>query len=320
MAVKATFLSGQTTTTTDALHQWDYGQQLEIEAAGLPTIVEVHFACHGMEEAIIRPCSFTAGIATTMVPDICLEQASSITAWVFVINGTEGMTKLTITIPVKARTRPNRSDDIPLDLNNVYTELLTEINEATKGIQSGDITAAKALTATSANTAGYAQQAGHAETAESAKTAEDSIRAGYAERAYIAEKAEVAVSAGSAEQSAYANELNGKDGEPNFSASAFSPSAYLRHNESTLKIPKGVYMFRVYDGENVVSLLMDIAVVGTVSPQFLFADQVAKLLVGNEEQTGKRVNVFIQPLVGSSVGWNDSCYWEYRPVVLYESW
>ena len=36
MAIKATFLAGEDTITTKAkLHQWDYGQTLEIEAMDL---------------------------------------------------------------------------------------------------------------------------------------------------------------------------------------------------------------------------------------------------------------------------------------------
>ena len=167
MALKAAFQVGATTTTTESLHQWDYGQQLEIEHPDLPTVVEAHFACPDMSEAIVRPCSSTAGIATTMIPDRCLEQTSPITVWVFVINGTEGMTKLTITIPVEKRTRPAPVSDIPVDFVNRYAELLTEINEAVVGLQNGDIVAAKALTASSANTAGTA---GHAYTADQASS------------------------------------------------------------------------------------------------------------------------------------------------------
>lgn len=171
MSVKAVFESGSDVTVTDRLHQWDYGQTLEIAAYDLPLIHEVHFACPEMKEAIVRPCSTTNGIATVKIPDLCLEQASPITAWVFVIDGTEGMTKKTITIPVEQKTRPNPTGDVPVEIWNQYTELISEINEAVEGLVNGDITAAKANTAGSAGTAGTAGTAGYAGKAGEATSA-----------------------------------------------------------------------------------------------------------------------------------------------------
>lgn len=163
MSVKAVFEPGTDVTVTNRLHQWDYGQTLEIEAYDLPLIHEVHFACPEMKDAIVRPCSTTNGIATVKIPDLCLEQASPITAWVFVIEGTEGMTRKTITIPVEQKTRPNPTGDVPVEIWNQYTELISEINEAVEGLANGNITAAKANSAGSAGTAGtagYADRAG----------------------------------------------------------------------------------------------------------------------------------------------------------------
>jgi hypothetical protein len=68
MAIKVHFSAGETTKRTSALYQWDYGQQLEIESADLPTLVEVHFACPDMSEAIVRVCSVNNGIALFPFP------------------------------------------------------------------------------------------------------------------------------------------------------------------------------------------------------------------------------------------------------------
>ena len=168
MSVKAVFEPGSDVTVTDKLHQWDYGQTLEIEAYDLPLIHEVHFACPEMKDAIVRPCSTTNGIATVKIPDLCLEQVSPITAWVFVIDGTEGMTRKTITIPVEQKTRPNPTGDVPVEIWNLYTELISEINEAVEGLANGNITAAKANSAGSAGTAGTAGYADRAGVAASA--------------------------------------------------------------------------------------------------------------------------------------------------------
>ena len=130
MAIKITFPVDETKITAASLHQWDYGQILEIESADLAPVVEVHFACSGMTEAIVRPCSVNNGIATVAIPDVCLEHAGTIMAWVFEINGTEGMTRKTITIPVTGRVKPIPGGEIPADFSDKYTEAITEFREA----------------------------------------------------------------------------------------------------------------------------------------------------------------------------------------------
>ena len=102
MAIKALFPVGTTFITLDALYQWDYGQLLEIEAASLPSIIEVHFACPSMTEAVVHTCSAINGIATVAIPDRCLEQTHEITAWVYEIDGSAGRTRYSIKIPIIA--------------------------------------------------------------------------------------------------------------------------------------------------------------------------------------------------------------------------
>ena len=174
MAIKALFPEGTTSTTLDALHQWDYGQTLEIEAASLPSVIEVHFACQGMSEAVVHTCSAVNGIARVAIPDRCLEQTYEITAWVYEIDGSAGRTIYSITIPIIARTRPARSESIPQSVQDTYTQLITEVNNLANALLSGVInvgyatragladkatSADSATTATSANTAGSASKA-----------------------------------------------------------------------------------------------------------------------------------------------------------------
>lgn len=181
MAIKVVIPENTTNITVGGLHQWDYGQVLEIECVELGSeIMEVHFACSGMTEAIVRPCTFANGVGTVTIPDRCLEQASNITAWVYQINGTQGHTVKTITLPIVARIRPSKSQDVPTEYINKYAEALTEINEAVNALENGNITAKnanhavnadKAATATSAASATYATSAGSATTAGSATSA-----------------------------------------------------------------------------------------------------------------------------------------------------
>lgn len=176
MSIKAEFLRGETEKRVSALYQWDYGQTLEIESPDLSSVVEieVHFACPEMSEAIVHPCSVDNGVATVTIPNRCLEQSHLITAWVYEINGTSGATTKVITIPVVARTRPPMTREIPQDISDKYTELITEVNEAVERITLGDIVVAYAAKATSsdrATQADNASSAAHAITADSATRA-----------------------------------------------------------------------------------------------------------------------------------------------------
>lgn len=179
MAIKALFLSGNQEVLTDSLYQWDYGQELEIEAVDLGSgEVEIHFACQNMTEAIVRPCYLTDGIGVVTIPDDCLEQSSLITAWVYEIAGTQGRTRKVVKIPVISRTRPHIGRDIPTEICDRYTELITEVNTAIGDLKNGNIvvknattaeTANSATTAGNASTANYAVSATHASESNSAK-------------------------------------------------------------------------------------------------------------------------------------------------------
>ena len=166
MAHKVVFPENATSITVAGLYQWDYGQVLEIECHDIGSeIVEVHFACHNMSEAIVRPCTFANGIGTVIIPDRCLEQTSAITAWIYRVDGTGGHTIKTITLPLTPRTRPGKTRDIPAETVDKYGELIEQVNVAVEALEAGTITAANAL---------------NAKTAESATTAQNAVSASYA--------------------------------------------------------------------------------------------------------------------------------------------
>lgn len=174
MAIKALFPTGQDAITVSGLYQWDYGQVLEIESVDMGSeIVEVHFACTSMTEAIVRSCNFSNGVGKVTIPDDCLEQSTPITAWIYEIEGTQGKTRKVITLPVIARTRPSIARDIPAEISNRYTELITEVNEAVDALENGNVTVKQAQNATaadSAKTAGNASTANYATNSGSATT------------------------------------------------------------------------------------------------------------------------------------------------------
>ena len=184
MAIKVTFSQGQTETRAPSLHQWDRGQMLEIESAEFPTIIEVHFACRSMTEAVRHVCSVNNGVAVVEIPNRCLEQTESITAWVYEVDGSTGTTTKTITIPVIARTRPSRDEDVPAEVSDTYTELIEAVNEAVDDLVSGKVMVASAAKATSADRATWA---------ENASSAANATSAGFATRAGTATSATKAI-------------------------------------------------------------------------------------------------------------------------------
>ena len=194
MSIKIIFPAETASVTAPSLHQWDYGQILEIESADLLPIVEVHFACSGMTEAIVRPCSVNNGLATVSIPDMCLEHAGTIMAWVFEINGTEGMTRKTISIPVKSRVKPAPGGDIPTEIYDKYTELIDEMREAVEAVLAGNLTVVQAKNANYAAEAGHANSASSADTARSATSANDASWASRAGRLNITQNTSTTIS------------------------------------------------------------------------------------------------------------------------------
>ena len=133
MVIKATFKAGETSIKVNALHQWDYGQRLEIEAEDLPQIFEVHFACKDMTEAVVVSCAANDGVGIVTIPNRCLEQSKPITAWIYEIDGEQGTTTKTISIPIVARVRPSKTDEIPQAQPLCYCKDLTLIDCTMEG-------------------------------------------------------------------------------------------------------------------------------------------------------------------------------------------
>jgi hypothetical protein len=121
----------------NGLHQWDYGQKLQINAAGLPPLIEVHFACPGMVEADVRLATVTDGTATVSIPDQCLEQAAPITAWVYLVDDASGRTALEITLNITPRTKPSAAGTAELEeeAGNKYDQLFGLMQEAYDAIE-----------------------------------------------------------------------------------------------------------------------------------------------------------------------------------------
>lgn len=128
MPIKAIFSKGVDTLTVSGLHQWDYGQKLEIHGLGLPAMIEVHFACLNMAEAHVRIGTTADGVTTVAIPDGCLEHDTPLRAWVYVVDTTSGRTERTIHLPIQARTKPQGADSRPPFVVDEYKETIEQIN------------------------------------------------------------------------------------------------------------------------------------------------------------------------------------------------
>lgn len=181
MSLRATFPAGVTDLTVHGLHQWDYGRTLEIQADDLPpALVEVHFVCPGMKDAIVRACSVEGGVAVAAIPDQCLEQSAPITAWVYAVGESSGETIKTIALTVIPRARPQAGKSIPEEISNKYTKAVGAMNDAVASVANGDVVAKKAehaKTATRALNADRATDADKAETASFAHVAYETDQA-----------------------------------------------------------------------------------------------------------------------------------------------
>lgn len=85
------------------LTQWDYGQELAIEYAGvqIPDGTEVNFYQGKLSSLGYLKSSHT------MVPDLMLQNAEDLTAYVYVREENKGETILSVKLPVCLRPRPD---------------------------------------------------------------------------------------------------------------------------------------------------------------------------------------------------------------------
>lgn len=195
MNLLAIIPSGQTEITVNGLHQWDYGRLLEIRSNDLPALIEVHFACSGMDEAVVRTCASVDGVVTAAIPDSCLEQTTPIVAWVYELNnsGSSGQTIMTIKLPIMARPKPAPRGSVPTTVSDQYTELISSVNAvkdelidsvntAIDGIAEGNVTVQRAIKDGDGNVIKdtYLTKSGVESPNSKVDQADNAINAGYA--------------------------------------------------------------------------------------------------------------------------------------------
>lgn len=119
--ITAKFCDSQTTTVF-GLTQWDYGQELVIENAGMviPDGTEVNFYQGKLSGVAYMSNNHV------LIPDIMLQDSAYITAYVYVRNERSGETILTIRLPVVYRPRP---EDYILPEYEEYRRLIPDGGE-----------------------------------------------------------------------------------------------------------------------------------------------------------------------------------------------
>ncbi|MDO5305036.1 MAG: hypothetical protein Q4E87_05615 [bacterium] len=98
------------------LWQYDYGQALFIQGLNLPKIVEVHFSLSEKNgNSTTRIAVTENNITSVHIPDTFLENEDTTTnynvyAFIYLADLSEGNTEYRITMPVKARPKPDASE------------------------------------------------------------------------------------------------------------------------------------------------------------------------------------------------------------------
>ena len=95
------------------LWQYDYGQILQIQGIKLPKNVEIHFSLNEKSGKSVTRIGTTADNTTSVqIPDAMLENGDTpenynLYVFVYLANEDSGETEYRITLPVKARPKPN---------------------------------------------------------------------------------------------------------------------------------------------------------------------------------------------------------------------
>lgn len=103
------------TAQAEGLFQWDYGQELLINGINVPDDTEVQFY------QTLRSSVGRVKDGKVRIPDMMLQNAAEITAYIYVQSDKSGETILKIRLPIKARPKP---EDYVLPDYTEYTRLL----------------------------------------------------------------------------------------------------------------------------------------------------------------------------------------------------
>ena len=174
--ITATF-NDYTYARTTSLWQYDYGQILQIEGITLPATFEVHFSDQDQEgESLIQIGAVKDKAAQVQIPDSFLRKAAggnySIYAFIYLTDTESGETKYKITIPVRARPKPNTDFVDAPEEKKFFREAIEEVNNVADQVETSR--AAVELAQQKIETVQTDVQQLHSNTAQSAESAKTS--------------------------------------------------------------------------------------------------------------------------------------------------
>lgn len=146
---------GNKTIQTRKIWQYDRGHELVFEGFDtLPEVFQVHFSHNPAGEAqtqIGQNC-------VCLVPDIYVEKAAPIYAWIYVAEEDTGLTKQEIEIPVGRKSKPNDQEPEPVE-QSAIDQAIAALNA---GVERSEA-AAEAAEGSAAAAAGSATAAAESE-------------------------------------------------------------------------------------------------------------------------------------------------------------
>lgn len=92
---------------TESLTQWDSNQKLEITGAKYATTPALHFANKATKKALVVMPTLENEVLTVEIPNSLLRQPYPIYAYIYSYDNDEGITDITITIPISERVQPD---------------------------------------------------------------------------------------------------------------------------------------------------------------------------------------------------------------------
>lgn len=122
--------------------QWNYGEVLRIQGLNLPKAVEIHFSLEKTAgQAIPRIGTTKDGVTDVVIPDSLLENEGELQdyfvyVWIYLTDATSGRTEHSLSIKVKARSKP----EIPGGDDNAdpFRETIEEVNSAAERAETAE--------------------------------------------------------------------------------------------------------------------------------------------------------------------------------------
>lgn len=137
----AVFSNNNTSVISSHAWQYDYGQTLRIQGLQLPPAVEIHFAIEDEETSVTRVGVTSDNVTEVVIPDNCLDnmdalQSYNVYAYIYLTEERAGGTGYKITIPVKARPKPELFD-IP-EQEDIFRKAIEAVNTSAERAETAE--------------------------------------------------------------------------------------------------------------------------------------------------------------------------------------